>query len=99
MSFNYGSSDFAAKYFTGALFIGEEPGSSFLCNDMSIQLTLPNTGMEVNIPRTTFMTAVSGLSEEEPFPLDYEVDISVQDFLSGTDTYKTFVYELLKGIN
>ena len=81
------------------LFIGEEPGSSFLCNDMSIQLKLPNTGMEVNIPRTTFVTAVSGFSEEEPFLLDYDVDISVQDLLSGTDTYKTFVYELVNGKN
>ena len=87
------------KYYTGALFIGEEPGSSFLCNDMSIQLKLPITGMEVNIPRTTFVTAVSGFTEEEPFPLDYEVDISVQDLLSGTDTYKTYVYELVNGKN
>lgn len=83
------------KYHTGALFIGEEPGSSFLCNDMSVQLKLPNTGMEVNIPRTTFVTAVSGFSEEEAFSLDYEVDVSVQDLLKGDDSYKDFVYELL----
>jgi len=83
------------KYHTGAIFIGEEPGSTFLCNDMSIQLQLPYTGMEVNIPRTTFVTAVSGFSEEEAFPLDYEVDVSVRDLLNGTDTYKAKVYELL----
>jgi len=83
------------KHHTGALFIGEEPGSSFLCNDMSIQLQLPHTGMEVNIPRTTFVTAVTGFSEKDAFPLDYKVDVSVQDLLKGTDTYKSKVDELL----
>lgn len=84
------------KYHTGALFIGEEPGSTFLCNDMSIQLQLPHTGMEVNIPRTTFETAVSGFSEKEAFPIDYKVDVSIQDILKGRDTYKSKVDELLK---
>lgn len=83
------------KYYTGALFIGEEPGSTFICNDMSIQLKLPHTGMEVNIPRTTFETAVSGFREEEAFPLDFEVDISIEDLLKGTDTYRAKVDELL----
>jgi len=83
------------KYHTKALFIGEQPGSSFLCNDWSIQLQLPHTGMEVNIPRTTFVTAVSGFSAKEPFPLDYEVNITTQDLLSGTDTYLDYVNELL----
>ena len=83
------------KYHTGALFIGEEPGSSFLCNDKSIQLQLHNTKMEVNIPRTTFVTAVTGFSEKEAFPLDYEVNVSVQDLLNGTDSYLTLIFELV----
>jgi len=83
------------KYHTEALFVGEEPGSSFLCNDKSILLQLSNTGMEVNIPQTTFLTAVSGFNEDGPFPVDYEVNISVQDLLDGTDTYHSKVIELL----
>lgn len=83
------------KYHTGAIFVGEEPGSSFLCNDYSIQIRLPNTGMEVNIPRTTFMTAVKGFKDGDKFPLDHEIRISVQDVLADTDTYTSFVYELI----
>ena len=84
------------KYHTEAIFIGEEPGSTFSCNDFSIQFTLPNTGMEVNIPRTTFETAVSGIAEGKPFPLDYRVEPTLSDIINGTDTYITFVYHTLE---
>ena len=83
------------KYYTGDQFIGYEPVCTFICNDMSIQLKLPHTGMEVNIPRTTFETAVKGFSEKEAFPLDFEVEITIEDLLKGTDTYRAKVDELL----
>jgi C-terminal processing protease CtpA/Prc len=83
------------KYHTHALFIGEEPGSSFLCNDFSTLLTLPNTGIEVSIPRTTFVTAVSGFDDKLPFLLDYKVDISVQDVLNNQDSYLLYMQVLL----
>ncbi len=83
------------KYHTDAKFIGEEPGSSFYCNDFSTQLKLPNTGIEVNIPRTTFVTAVSGFDEKIPFSVDYEVDISVQDLLNNTDSYLLYLQALI----
>ncbi|MCK5068780.1 MAG: hypothetical protein KAR16_15125, partial [Bacteroidales bacterium] len=72
-----------------------EPGSSFYCNDFSTQLKLPNTGIEVNIPRTTFVTAVSGFDEKIPFSVDYEVDISVQDLLNNTDSYLLYLQALI----
>jgi hypothetical protein len=75
------------EYHTGALFVGEEPGSTFMCNDFSIQVQLPHTGMEVNIPRTTFVTAVPGLEEGQAFPLDYQVQQSLKDIIEGVDTY------------
>jgi len=83
------------KYHTGAKFIGEEPGSSFLCNDFSTQIKLPNTGIEVNIPRTTFITAISGEDALVPFPVDYEVDISVKDVLNKKDSYLLYMQVLL----
>lgn len=78
-------------YHTGALFIGEEPGSTFTCNDFSIQFQLPNSGMEVNIPRTTFVTAVPGLEEGKPFPVDYQVRQTVKDRIEGVDSYMSVV--------
>jgi hypothetical protein len=87
------------QYHTEAIFVGEQPGSTFRCNDFSIQLQLPNTGMELNIPRTTFMTAVEGYSENKPFPLDYRVNIAAQDIIEGTDKYQSLVYELINEKN
>jgi len=83
------------KYHTGAKFIGEEPGSSFLCNDFSTQIKLPNTGIEVNIPRTTFITAISGVDALVPFPVDFEVDVSVNDLLNKKDSYLLYMQALL----
>jgi hypothetical protein len=83
------------KYHTSAIFIGEEPGSTFTCNDFSFQFQLPYTGIEVNVPRTTFVTDVAGFSEKEPFPLDYRVDVSVKDLLSGKDSYKTAAFAIM----
>ena len=83
------------KYHTSAIFIGEEPGSTFTCNDFSFQFQLPNTGIEVNVPRTTFVTDVEGFSERESFPLDYRVDVSVKDLLSGKDSYKSAAYAII----
>ena len=84
------------KYHTAALFIGEEPGSTFTCNDHSIQFTLPHSGIEVNIPQTTFVTDVRGFLEEEPFRPDYEVMVSIDDLLDGRDSYTSLVLRLIK---
>ena len=84
------------RYHTEALFIGEEPGSSFRCNDFSIQQQLPHTGIELNIPRTTFRTAVKGVAEKEPFQLDYQVTFQVEDLLQGRDTYIFLVEDLIR---
>jgi hypothetical protein len=84
------------KYHTPALFIGEEPGSTYTCNDHSIQFTLPHSGIEVNIPQTTFVTDVRGFLEEEPFHPDYEVMVSIDDLLDGKDSYTSLVLRLIK---
>jgi C-terminal processing protease CtpA/Prc len=73
------------KFNTDAIFIGEEPGSTFRCNDFSIQSTLPLTSIELNVPRTTFETAVSGFSMNELFPIDYRVNRTIDDIVYGKD--------------
>jgi hypothetical protein len=83
------------KYHTDAVFIGEEPGSTFSCNDFSIQEKLPNTGIEMNIPRTTFIAAVSGFSQEEAFPLDLVVRQTVEDQVKGVDRYMSDALDLI----
>lgn len=75
------------KFYTNAIFIGEEPGSTFRCNDFSMQLVLPNSGIQLNVPRTTFETSVTGFEVCEPFPLDFEIILNANDIIDKKDTY------------
>ncbi len=83
------------RYHNRAIFIGEEPGSWFYCNDNSFQIHLPNTGIEVNIPRTTFITAIKGYTLGDPFMVDYPIQVSIQDLLISRDPYLEYAYFLI----
>ena len=75
------------KFYTDAKFVGEEPGSSYTCNDFSMQLGLPHTGILLNVPRTEFETAVSGFARCEPFPIDQGVKVKAKNLVNNTDPY------------
>jgi hypothetical protein len=83
------------KYHTHAIFVGQEPGSTFRCNDFSVKETLPITKIEVNIPRVTFETAVPDSFKSIPFSVDYPVNISIKDCLAGIDSYLKFMDNLI----
>lgn len=84
------------KFHTKTKFIGEEPGSTFICNDFSMQMSLPRSGILVNIPRTTFETAVSGFTICEPFPIDYRVNKNVMDIIYHRDPDVQLVLEQIE---
>lgn len=71
---------------TGARFVGELPGSFYRCNDFSLQVSLPNSGIEANIPRTTFETAISDTGEPPLLRITYPVSPVAGDIASGTDS-------------
>jgi hypothetical protein len=83
------------KYHDRAVFIGEQPGSWFYCNDNSIQRNLPNTRLAINVPRTTFQTAVKGYAKGERLTIDYPVQRSIADMIDGTDTYMEYTLHLI----
>ena len=60
-----------------------------------MQFTLPNTGIEMNIPRTTFVTDVTGFNVGDTFPLDYRVQQSVKDQVDGIDSYMYLVQTVI----
>ena len=49
----------------------------------------------MNIPRTTFIAAVSGFSQEEAFPLDLVVRQTVEDQVKGVDRYMSEALDLI----
>jgi len=84
------------KFHTNGIFVGEEPGSTFRCNDFSMQMALPKTGILVNVPRTTFETSVSGFKLCEPFPLDFKVNINAVNIINREDPYVDMVLTIGK---
>lgn len=83
------------KYHTNAVFIGEEPGSTFRCNDLSLQITLPNTGIELKVPRTAFETNVTVFTLCEPFPIDQKVNNTLTEIINNEDSYYKLVQSII----
>lgn len=84
------------KYYHLATLIGEEAGGSFTCNDNSIKMHLPNTGIRLNIPRTVFQTAVSGFQIGDPIVPDHIVQPTIDDLVYGMDVEKLYAMNLIK---
>jgi len=87
------------KYHNLVKFVGEEPGSSFYCNDMSTQIRLPHTGIIANIPQMIFMTDVSGFKYGEKFNVDFPIAMDLPDLVSGKDTQLEFILRRIKEEN
>ncbi|MEJ2594616.1 MAG: S41 family peptidase [bacterium] len=76
------------KYHGLATIVGEEPGSSYRCNDMSRQFTLPNSGIELNVPTAIFQTAVHDFSDSTHI-IDIPVDCQKTAFSNDAAMERT----------
>ena len=83
-------------YYTESVFVGEQPGSTYRCSDYSIQFRLPNTGIEVNIPRVVFETAVPDSLKKEIFIPDFLVEADPVLIANNVDPFMERVSRLLQ---
>jgi hypothetical protein len=85
-----GGAEFSAlmRSHTAAVFIGEETGGGYYGNTSgySLELTLPNTGLQIDIPLLKFVLDVREIIPAGRGVLpDHEIGPSIQQFLEGTD--------------
>lgn len=73
------------QYHKAGTLIGETPGSSFYCFDNSVQISLPHTGIQANIPQSIFKTAVKGYTIGEELKVDYGLEPTFQDVINERD--------------
>lgn len=73
------------KYHTRGIFVGEETGGSWACNDASQEHSLPHTGIIINVPRATYATAVNGLEKGRGIRPDYPVMATIDDLIARRD--------------
>ena len=79
-----------------ATLIGETAGGSFYCNDGGVYFHLPNTKINMHIPRTTFEVAVDHWSYGKQIEPDHEVSTTVEDLIDGKDAVMEYTRELIK---
>jgi C-terminal processing protease CtpA/Prc len=82
------------KYHERGIFIGEETGGTYECNDAHVRLTTSVTHLNLNVARMTYTAAVKGISRETGIMPDYPVEPSISDFLEGRDAVKEFAVYL-----
>ena len=84
------------KYHNMGIFVGEELGSTYTCNDNSQRLRLKNTDLMVNVATYTYKTAVEGFPKNKGILPDYEVVLSIADLIGGGDAVMDYTLELIK---
>jgi C-terminal processing protease CtpA/Prc len=87
-----------AHHHKRAVFIGEETGGAYYSDNGGdfLKLTLPCTGLRVNIPLRSYTMRVPGYPHLDRGVLpDFEVAPKIEDILKGRDTILQFVLDLL----
>ncbi|MCP4725838.1 MAG: hypothetical protein GY863_12415 [bacterium] len=83
------------KYQNTGIFVGEETGGTYECNDASKRLNLNNTGLRLSVARMTFTTAVDGISRETGIFPDFKVQPDIKDIINKRDTVLEFTLGLI----
>ncbi len=73
------------RCFRRGVFIGEESGGSFVCNDASKGHVMKHTGLRLNLPRASFATSARCLPLGSGIPPDIELRPTIQDLIAGRD--------------
>jgi C-terminal processing protease CtpA/Prc len=82
-----------------AVFVGEESGAGYYGNvsGASVTLTLPNTGLRVNLPLMKYSSAVEGYTPVDRGLIpDIEIEPSIEDVLVGHDTVLEYTLRMIR---
>lgn len=84
------------RYHDRGVFIGEDTGGSWICNDASKMHTLEHTGVRVSIPRWWYAVAVQGMEPGENIPPDVPVKPTVDDLIDRRDAVLETAVRMVK---
>jgi hypothetical protein len=84
------------KYSHRGTFVGEETGGTYECNDDHVMVQTSTTHLTINVARTTYTTAVKGISRENGIMPDYYVEPTINDVLAGKDAVKEYAIKLIE---
>lgn len=73
------------------LFIGQESGAGFICNDSSIEVSLINSGLKFNLAKKTYATSVKGQELGRGIVPDVLINYSIYDYIDKIDLEMIYV--------
>ena len=78
------------------VFLGDETGATYTCNDNSKLYTLKNTGLQLSVARNTYKTTAGSLSNEQGIIPDHYVIPDIDNILNNTDTVLNYTIKLIE---
>ena len=84
------------RYHGLGIFVGEETGGTYTCNDGKAYLHLKHTRIQFWVATLTAAAAVEGLPPDRGIEPDYALEQSVEDELAGRDTVLAFTLALIE---
>ena len=77
------------------IFIGDNTGGTYTCNDNSKIYTLKNTKVIFKVARNTYSTTASSLTNKHGITPDHYVIPSIDDYLNNRDTVLNYTFQLI----
>lgn len=78
------------------IFVGEEMGSTYICNDNSLFDTLNYTSLQFRIPQTTYSTCITDFPRNKGIMPDIEILPSINDIIYKLDPVMEYVMKQIK---
>ena len=78
------------------IFVGDETGGTYTCNDNSKNFTLKNTKLILRVARGTYYTSASSLTNKHGIIPDHYVIPDIDNILNNTDTVLNYTLKLIE---
>ena len=78
------------------IFVGEETGATYTCNDNSKNYTLKNTDLSLRVARRIYKTTAGTLTSKHGILPDHRVIPDIDNFLNNTDTVLSYTLRLIE---
>ncbi|NOQ28201.1 MAG: hypothetical protein GQ564_22795 [Bacteroidales bacterium] len=78
------------------IFVGDETGATYTCNDNSKNFTLENTKLVMRVARRTYYTSATSLTNKHGIIPDYSVIPNIDNILNNTDTVLNYTVKLIE---
>jgi len=78
------------------IFVGEEAGSTYTCNDNSKFYKSKNTKLILRVPRRTYYTSANNFKDKQGIKPDHYVIPDIDNIINNTDIVLDYTLKLIE---